>query len=232
MAHGESKAISKDTVAQFKRDLMHDDGDGASYHSSKSARDRDRLRQGVLEQLGWDIHRIWSTSWFEDPRKETERLKHKLLKTLEEKQEIQKNGTANLPEKPESKLDVEEGAGQESEFGDLSFVRISNKESTRQPTQVKEKQISTAKVLKMPTSEPRISPGDLVNLLILPAKIEKTFAVVRRSEDLPGTVDKFSIETPLAQAILDSEEDEEVVTYIANNRQNTAKIISITKRSS
>jgi superfamily I DNA and/or RNA helicase/very-short-patch-repair endonuclease len=49
--------------------------DGATYHSSKSARDRDRLRQEVLEGLGWKLHRIWSTDWFNDPRKETERLR-------------------------------------------------------------------------------------------------------------------------------------------------------------
>jgi very-short-patch-repair endonuclease len=38
--------------------------DGASYHSSYTARDRDRLRQQQLEQLGWRFHRIWSTDWF------------------------------------------------------------------------------------------------------------------------------------------------------------------------
>jgi very-short-patch-repair endonuclease len=38
--------------------------DGASYHKSPTARDRDRLRQQVLERLGWKIHRIWSTDWF------------------------------------------------------------------------------------------------------------------------------------------------------------------------
>ncbi len=38
--------------------------DGASYHSSKYARDRDRLRQQVLEGLGWNIIRIWSTDYF------------------------------------------------------------------------------------------------------------------------------------------------------------------------
>lgn len=38
--------------------------DGASYHSSPTARDRDRLRQQVLEKLGWKIYRIWSTDWF------------------------------------------------------------------------------------------------------------------------------------------------------------------------
>ncbi len=41
--------------------------DGAAYHSSRSARDRDRLRQAVLEDHGWIIHRIWSTDWFQRP---------------------------------------------------------------------------------------------------------------------------------------------------------------------
>ncbi|MGH8636145.1 MAG: AAA domain-containing protein, partial [Burkholderiales bacterium] len=38
--------------------------DGATYHSSVTARDRDRLRQQHLEALGWQFHRIWSTDWF------------------------------------------------------------------------------------------------------------------------------------------------------------------------
>jgi len=48
--------------------------DGASYHSGRSARDRDRLRQEILENLGWKIHRIWSTDWFKSLRTEIERL--------------------------------------------------------------------------------------------------------------------------------------------------------------
>jgi very-short-patch-repair endonuclease len=38
--------------------------DGATYHSSDTARDRDRLRQAQLEALGWTFHRIWSGEWF------------------------------------------------------------------------------------------------------------------------------------------------------------------------
>lgn len=41
--------------------------DGATYHSAASARDRDRLRQMILEGLGWNIHRIWSTDWWINP---------------------------------------------------------------------------------------------------------------------------------------------------------------------
>lgn len=40
--------------------------DGATYHSSESARDRDRLRQEQLERLGWKFCRIWSSEWFYD----------------------------------------------------------------------------------------------------------------------------------------------------------------------
>lgn len=40
--------------------------DGATYHSARSARDRDRLRHEILEGLGWKLHRIWSTDWFTD----------------------------------------------------------------------------------------------------------------------------------------------------------------------
>ncbi len=44
--------------------------DGAAYHSSPSARDRDWLRQRVLEGLGWRVHRVWSTSWVRNPEGE------------------------------------------------------------------------------------------------------------------------------------------------------------------
>jgi len=48
--------------------------DGASYHSGRSARDRDRLRQEILENLGWKIHRVWSTDWFRSRESEIRRL--------------------------------------------------------------------------------------------------------------------------------------------------------------
>ena len=48
--------------------------DGASYHSARTARERDRLRQDVLEGMGWTIHRIWSTDWIKDPTGEGKRL--------------------------------------------------------------------------------------------------------------------------------------------------------------
>jgi very-short-patch-repair endonuclease len=48
--------------------------DGVAYHESETARDRDRLRQQVLEARGWTIHRVWSTDWFKDRQGQIERL--------------------------------------------------------------------------------------------------------------------------------------------------------------
>ncbi|PJX21131.1 DNA helicase [Advenella sp. S44] len=48
--------------------------DGATYHSSATARDRDRIRQAVLEGLGWNVIRIWSTDWFRNSGAAAERV--------------------------------------------------------------------------------------------------------------------------------------------------------------
>lgn len=55
--------------------------DGATYHSLPSARDRDRVRQAILEGLGWKLCRIWSTDYFVDPRSSIDKL-HLSLVTL------------------------------------------------------------------------------------------------------------------------------------------------------
>jgi very-short-patch-repair endonuclease len=59
---------------QSGRMVLAVEADGASYHSSPTARDRDRLRQQMLERLGWRFHRIWSTDWFNDPEAEVEKV--------------------------------------------------------------------------------------------------------------------------------------------------------------
>jgi very-short-patch-repair endonuclease len=56
--------------------------DGATYHSAKSARDRDRLRQEALERLGWRLSRVWSTDWFRDPKGQAERLSREIRAAL------------------------------------------------------------------------------------------------------------------------------------------------------
>ena len=70
--------------------------DGATYHSAKSVRDRDRLRESVLRGLGWDIYRIWSTDWFNDPDQEMRRLLDYLQTRLAEFREKRETAEPEL----------------------------------------------------------------------------------------------------------------------------------------
>jgi very-short-patch-repair endonuclease len=56
--------------------------DGAMYHSSRVARDRDRLREQVLAGLGWTLHRIWGPSWYRDRSGEERRLREAIDRSL------------------------------------------------------------------------------------------------------------------------------------------------------
>jgi very-short-patch-repair endonuclease len=55
--------------------------DGWTYHSAPAARDRDWLRQSVLEGLGWSIHRVWSTAWVRNPSAELDKIEQALTRT-------------------------------------------------------------------------------------------------------------------------------------------------------
>ena len=50
------------------------EADGAAYHSTETARDRDRIRQSHLERLGWKFHRIWGPSWAKRKEEEIEKV--------------------------------------------------------------------------------------------------------------------------------------------------------------
>jgi len=56
--------------------------DGATYHCSRTARERDRLRQTILEDIGWKIYRIWSTDWIKDTVTEGNKLIEAVEKAL------------------------------------------------------------------------------------------------------------------------------------------------------
>lgn len=72
--------------------------DGATYHSSKSARERDVIRQQVLEGLGWRIYRIWSTDWFSNPMQEFEKLKNYIQNLLKSDDLKKETDTENIIE--------------------------------------------------------------------------------------------------------------------------------------
>ena len=58
---------------QVGRMVLAIEADGAGYHSAYTARERDRLRQEILEIKGWRFHRIWSTAWFRNRDEEVAR---------------------------------------------------------------------------------------------------------------------------------------------------------------
>lgn len=78
------------------RYLLAIECDGAAYHSSRSARDRDRLRQSVLEGLGWTFHRIWSTDWFRNRQQEINRV-IEAIKTAQAAAEREHKPAATIP---------------------------------------------------------------------------------------------------------------------------------------
>jgi len=58
--------------------------DGATYHRSATARDRDKIRERVLRGLGWEIARIWSTDWWHDAGGALEKVDTELQRLLEQ----------------------------------------------------------------------------------------------------------------------------------------------------
>lgn len=80
------------------RYLLGIECDGAAYHAARSARDRDRLRQQILEGIGWRIYRVWSTDWFRNPDRELKRLAEAVEKA---KQVLYSD---DLPEEEEEEL--------------------------------------------------------------------------------------------------------------------------------
>ncbi len=82
--------------------------DGAAYHSAATARDRDRLRQSVLENLGWKIHRIWSTDWYQSREAQITRILNLVEQSRREAGQEELSQTA--PEqKPDARsIEIEE----------------------------------------------------------------------------------------------------------------------------
>lgn len=86
--------------------------DGASYHTGVSVRDRDRIRQEILESLGWRgrIWRIWSTDWFRNPLAETGKLLQ-FLESLKDQPVPEEYLVPIAVEAPSVQVDVEQPVG-------------------------------------------------------------------------------------------------------------------------
>jgi very-short-patch-repair endonuclease len=104
------------------RYLLGIECDGASYHAARSARDRDRLRQSVLEGLGWRIHRIWSTDWFRDPLRELDRVVH----AIEDARLMRHNPPAVVTTKPVEPSEIKRDQVEEEILPPSSPYEVAN----------------------------------------------------------------------------------------------------------
>lgn len=100
---------------QTGRFLLGIECDGAMYHSAFTARDRDRLRQQVLEGLGWKIHRIWSRDWIQNREAEIDKV---LSSIVAQKMELSTQKSSN--KKKQNSPTIEEPSPVPDDFSGIT----------------------------------------------------------------------------------------------------------------
>jgi len=179
--------------------------DGATYHSARSVRDRDRIRQEILENLGWRgrIWRIWSTDWFRTPRHETD----KLIQFLEDLRRSWKP--------------IYEAGASWAEEGQVP-------ERTPENNIEEEAQTTVSEILGDTDDDLDVQIGDLVKY----ADTEKPDDVISvRISYQPSDISNgiISHTTPLAQTLLGAVAGDEVTLHLPGSRARTFRILSIVR---
>ena len=105
--------------------------DGATYHRSATARDRDRLREMVLNGLGWKIRRIWSTEWWMDAAAATDKIHARLTADLDADRASRAAG--QTPEEPTAAVDDVATAPSASPSADPAAARAATAILTEPP---------------------------------------------------------------------------------------------------
>jgi very-short-patch-repair endonuclease len=103
--------------------------DGATYHSALWARERDRMRQQVLEGFGWQFHRIWSTDWFYQREKEMQRLREALERARV--RDIAKGLKGSNSESPSAENDIAEARSEEPIVLEDAAIEVPKYEKAR-----------------------------------------------------------------------------------------------------
>ena len=193
--------------------LMGIECDGAAYHSSKSARDRDRIRHEVLEGLGWEIYRIWSTDWFHNPANEFDKLKTHIEETLKRKKsEREKHEKDRLSSVIEFQQQMQV---------DL-FTRREEEEKIQQEQKKEEKPV------KFASNDNTVELFDTVSFRFIDDQEqgERTVTIVSSQSDVDtGNINQHSA---MGRALVGSELDEEVEVSLPNGSK-TLQIVNILK---
>ena len=191
--------------------------DGKQYHSSNSARDRDRLRQEVLEGLGWSFHRIWSTDWFDNPKKETERLKIKIEARVKELKSMQSE--------PEDEID---NIKQQDELDKVTNDLFTPKPELTDETLVIENKI---KPVNITDTSNEVEIGDKIRVKYLDGNKDgpSDEILVKLSSDRSDPDNGIiGVQTSLGRAIYGCEKNE-VVDFLSGAYIRKVKILDITK---
>ncbi len=188
--------------------------DGATYHSALSVRDRDRIRQEILESLGWRgrIWRIWSTDWFRTPRQETE----KLIRFLEDQRNSWK------PEHASGEAWIEEGQG----AGQPAARLTQEVKPAENAAQAEMDRQAISSVLIETDDDLEIEVGDVVRYIDLAnPKDVLTVQITRGKDDFANGVVNES--RPLAQVLLGAVIGDEVSLHLAGSSSKKFQIVEI-----
>lgn len=172
--------------------------DGAAFHSGKSVRDRDRLRQGMLEDLGWTIVRVWSTDWYFDPDKQV----HNIVEAIEEVR-AKRNRKRQQQQDQSSPIAVsnEENTGQDLEksVSSRKRLRISVNEAREKLIDLRENEINVkyprhsreSGLLRRQMLEEFLKrkPGDDEEFMQFPLKLRQDTDGTQRQEYLEAVLD-------------------------------------------
>lgn len=185
--------------------------DGVTYHSSLSARDRDRIRQEILELMGWRgrLIRVWSTDWFADPAGQLARL----LAFLEQRKV--------------------EDQGQPPPFNDEDFLPEALIEG---PSEGVELEITSAgasaegdtAVLVHPerTTQLYVELGDRVTYEMLAEPPERhTVQIVDSASNL--RLGLLNEDTPLARVLLGLAEGDQVTLRVADKPPRELRVVKV-----
>ena len=130
-------AIKKEDNSDY---LLAIESDGESYHNAKNTRDRDRLRQEILERMGWRFYRVWSTDWIRNNLVEKENLINAVEAALNNKEYKPLNYEDDIESQDDNIFEEElkKVSVNLKKYKDVDLIRIFSKSSTTNAEKVKE----------------------------------------------------------------------------------------------
>ncbi|WP_143694565.1 DUF4011 domain-containing protein [Variovorax sp. JS1663] len=181
--------------------------DGATYHSSLSARDRDRIRQQILESLGWKgrVIRVWSTDWFADPHGQIRRLTEFLHDRLAQ--------TSPFPYVEQVSVEEED---------DASPVYRADQPSDVAPIKVRQPEQATSAELEL-----LVEVGDLVTYAVHTPSGEEQLTVQIVDTVSNPRMNLVNESSPLAQALIGLFSGDESQLVVQGHAPKKIKVVSI-----